>query len=441
MNRTATVALIAAVSAIAAVGIGVAVYPTRPPGPPDVVVLLIDDAGWADFSMHGSPDFHTPRIDALASEGVRFTAGYVAAPICSPSRAALLTGRYPQRFGHEGNPPVDGGPSSGLPLSEHLIPELLAPAGYTSAVIGKWHLGDHPRFHPNRRGFDHFSGILRGERPYFPGRTKRGEQWEVNGTPVAEEFTYVTDHIADEALAFLASEAGPRFLFVSFTGVHAPLQALKADVEAADPGLPVKRRKLAAMTASVDRAVGRVLDAVPDDALVFLINDNGAGAKNHGDNQPWRGGKSRVYEGGIRVPFVVRLPGVPPQVYDSPVSTLDVLPTVLSMLHLPVPPELDGVDLVPFLDGRRTDAPHEALFWRLGTSWAVRRGDLKLVWDRDDGPGLYDLATDPSETTDLGDIPERRSLQEAYDTWNAQNIEPAFESATERRTKRETQSE
>ena len=399
--------------------------------PPDIVIFLVDDAGWADFSMHGS-EIPTPRIDALAESSVRFTQGYVAASICSPSRAALLTGRYPQRFGHETNPPVGARENTGLPLTETLLPEHLAPAGYTSALIGKWHLGEAAHFHPNQRGFDHFSGFLKGQRHYTRGERNSG-RWQVDGAFEPESFSYVTDHIAAEAVRFLGSTWGPALVVVSFSAVHAPLQGTDADLAAVPATEP--RKELAAMTVALDRAVGTVLDAVSDDAVVWFLNDNGAGPKNTGSNLPFRGGKSRVYEGGIRVPFTLRAPGLEPGSFAQPVSALDILPTVLAIADQPRPEGIDGANLIRHIQDRT--APHELLFWKLGDTWAVRDARFKLVHDRDDGFGMFDLQNDPEEANDLGDHFRRGALLAAWKAWDADNVPPAFESSSELRQAQE----
>ncbi|MEZ4319262.1 MAG: sulfatase-like hydrolase/transferase [Myxococcota bacterium] len=419
----------------------------RPEGaPPNIVVLLIDDAGYADFGMNGSPHFQTPAIDALAAEGVRFTAAYVTAPICSPSRAGILSGRYPQRFGHEFNPPSNAGPEAGLPVTVTTLADVLHERGYATAAIGKWHLGRSGHFNPTRRGFDSFYGFLNGERSYFP-MTQRGPQDLKRGTRhVPESFDYLTDELASEASDWIGAHAHePFFLYVAFNAVHMPLDALREDVMAQAPELTGERRTLAAMTAAVDRAIGHVLDAlereeIGDETVVFLLNDNGAGKQNHGDNAPFHGGKGNLYEGGIRVPYVVRWPGVTDDgtTFDAPVSALDIFPTALAAAGAPPREELDGVDLRPWLDGDRADAPHPLLFWRLGESWAIRDGSMKLLSDRGGTPQLFDLESDPGEQVDLSSQdPERvATLQRRYDAWNLQLAAPAFESATEERAGR-----
>ncbi|MCB9673803.1 MAG: sulfatase-like hydrolase/transferase [Alphaproteobacteria bacterium] len=412
--------------------------------PPNIVVFLVDDAGYADFGFTGSESFHTPRIDALAAESVRFTNGYVTASLCSPSRAALLTGRYQQRFGHELNPPPTAAIEAGLPRTVTTLADLLRGQGYKTAAIGKWHLGIHKELQPNQRGFDYFYGFLRGERTYFPQTAHGAQAMKRDNRVVDEDFEYLTDELGADAARWIDAHAGsPFFLYLAYGAVHMPLEALQSDLDEQDPDLVGNRRRLAAMTASLDRSIGLVLDALDehdlaDDTIVFFVNDNGAGGKNEGDNAPYRGGKSSLYEGGVRVPFTVRWPGVATAdtVYDAPVSTIDIAPTALAAAGLPlgkVP--LDGVDLAPWLGGKAEGVPHEALFWRQGTNWAVRQGDLKLVETKGKPPELYDLATDPAEATDLAAArpDDLAALRALWDVWDRDNVEPAFESNTEHR--------
>ncbi|MCB9668763.1 MAG: sulfatase-like hydrolase/transferase [Alphaproteobacteria bacterium] len=414
--------------------------------PPNIVVLLVDDAGYADFSLTGSPTMRTPAIDGIAAEGVTFDTAYVAAPICSPSRAALLTGRYPQRFGHEHNPPPSLAPRAGIPTTEVLLSDRLKQAGYATGLFGKWHLGAAPPYLPNARGFDAFEGVLRGERSYFPGEPEGLAAWRVDGDVVEETFPYVTDRIADASIAFMeAHQSEPFFALVAFTAVHTPLEAHPADLAVQPEALQGQRRTLGAMTTALDRAVGAIDRAIhdlglEDDTLVFFLNDNGAGVRNAGDNSPFRGGKGRLWEGGVHVPFVVRWPGVAPagQRRAAMVSSLDIVPTALAAARVPLPSGLDGLDLAGVLRGD-TDAPHRAIHhWRLGTSWAIREGDLKLVVDKGADPALFDLATDPSESKDLAaarpdDVARLRALHHA---WNAELVPPAFESNTSSRRRK-----
>ena len=383
---------------------------------PDIVVLLTDDAGYADFGFTGASDGATPAIDALAARGTVCTQGYVTASVCSPSRAGLLSGRYQQRVGHEfnANQLREGDGEWGFPREAALLPEMLKPAGYRTVFLGKWHLGMLAEHHPNANGVDEFVGLLGGSRSYRAApRAGRAQRLERNGEPLDESDDsmgdlYLTDFLADEAVRSLetAGEA-PLFLFVSFTGVHTPMHARDP---ALDPGGPRgrthegRRPTERAMMRAVDEAVGRIVGAMRPGTLVFLANDNGGATNNGSDNGPLRGMKGSKWEGGIRVPFLVAWDGVVPAGarYDLPVSALDIAATSVASARAPAPPEpLDGVDLVPFLQGARDGAPHEWLFWRRGVASAVRHGDWKLIRVEGNPDILLDLARDPAETTSL----------------------------------------
>jgi arylsulfatase A-like enzyme len=416
------------------------------PRRPNVVILLADDLGYADVGFQGCKDIPTPHIDSLAQGGVRCSSGYVSGPYCSPTRAGLLTGRYQQRFGHEFNP--GGGPDAGLPLGETTIADRLKAAGYVTGLVGKWHLGSAAKFHPQKRGFDEFFGFLGGAHPYFPGRGAP----IYRGTEVVNETEYLTDAFAREAVAFIdRHKARPFFLYLAFNAVHTPMQATEGRLKRFDPIADRQRRTYAAMTAAMDEAVGRVLDklrsaGLEEDTLIFFFSDNGGPTMrgttiNGSRNTPLRGSKRTTLEGGIRVPFVVRWKGKLPagKVYDRPVIQLDVLPTALAAAGVAVRPEwkLDGVDLLPYLDGRNGSPPHETLYWRLGQQTAIRRGDWKLVrYDPtvDGGAGrvtparLYNLARDVGEANDLAaKEPERaRELEAAWQKWSEQMARPRW---------------
>lgn len=424
---------------------------------PNVVVIVADDLGYADLGFQGGRDIPTPRIDALASGGVRCTSGYVTGPYCSPTRAGLLTGRYQQRFGHEFNPGEAGG-ESGLPVSQTTIADRLKKAGYATGLIGKWHLGSKPQFHPQKRGFDEFFGFLGGQHTYFAEKTDS----ILRGTEVVHEKEYLTDAIARESVAFIERhKAKPFFLAVSFNAVHTPMDATDERLSRfADIANPM-RRKYAAMLAAMDEAIGRVLDSLKaqgleQDTLVVFFSDNGGPTMpgttvNASNNAPLRGSKRTTLEGGIRVPFVLSWKGTLPagKTYDRPVIQLDIAPTVLAAAGVAAPADvsLEGVDLLPYLTGKKADTPHEALFWRLGSQMAVRKGNWKLVrYDATiDTPGetsrgmaakvtdarLYDLSKDLGETHDLaGRNPEKvKELMAVWDTWNAKNIAPAWGAA------------
>jgi len=409
--------------------------------PANVLLIYIDDLGYADLGCQGAADLKTPNIDFLAKTGVRFTSGYVTAPLCSPSRAALVTGRYQQRFGHEyntGNIERQAAEDIGLPLSQSSVADALRKQGYTTGVIGKWHLGTRDKFHPQRRGFDEFFGFLGGGHSYFDWEDiRRGPI--LRGTEPAHGDEYLTDAYSREAVDFIhRHKDGPFFLYLSYNAVHTPMEAperyLARFPDSADP----TRRTMAAMLSAVDDGVGRVLQGIRDDGiekdtLIFCISDNGGTAgSNASFNEPLRSGKGTMYEGGIRVPFIVRWPRVLPAggVVDFPVSTLDVFPTALAAAggSLDRNSLLDGVNLAPFLTGDTHLPPHEALFWRMGANFAVRKGDWKLVRARPGEPELYNLSTDMSEAHNLAqshpDIV--RELQAEYSRWDAHNVEPVW---------------
>jgi arylsulfatase A-like enzyme len=421
------------------------------PRRPNVVILLADDLGYADVGFHGCKDIPTPHLDALAKSGVRCSNGYVSGPYCSPTRAGLMTGRYQTRFGHEFNP-GNAGPNIGLPLTETTLADRLKGAGYATGWVGKWHLGAAARFHPQKRGFAEAFGFLGGAHPYFPDMGApifRGEE------EVAEK-EYLTDAFAREAVAFIdRHKKGPFFLYLAFNAVHTPMHATEERLKKFPDLMPGQRRTYAAMTLGLDDAVGRVLDKLraeklEEDTLLFFFSDNGGPTMpgttiNGSSNAPLRGSKRTTLEGGIRVPFVVSWKGRLPagKVYDLPIIQLDVLPTALTAAGID-PEKLDrrsdGVDLLPFLQGKNQAPPHDRLYWRFGEQMALRQGDWKLVrYDPvADGAGpnagkatppkLYDLAKDIGEANDLAAThPEKlRELQAVWQKWNADQVKPLW---------------
>jgi arylsulfatase A-like enzyme len=410
------------------------------PRRPNIVVIVADDLGYADLGFQGGRDVPTPHLDALAASGVRCTSGYVSGPYCSPTRAGLLTGRYQQRFGHEFNPGPPGPETTaiGLPLTETTLADRLAKAGYATGLVGKWHLGNGPEFHPQSRGFAEFFGFLGGAHGYGPfpdGDTgpnaiRRGRQ------PVAEK-EYLTDAFAREAVAFIDRHAAaPFFLLLTFSAVHTPMEA-RAGAEDRFAGItPPRRRTYAAMLAAMDDAVGKVTTALAerkltDDTIVFFISDNGGPPVNASSNGTLRGHKATTWEGGVRVPFLVSWPGTLPagKAYDQPVIQLDVTPTALAAAGVALPDGLDGVDLRPFLAGDRTGAPHEALYWRFGQQRAIRMGNWKLVEATGaPAPLLVDLVADRAEQIDrsTAEPQTRQRFEEAWKAWNATLEEPRW---------------
>jgi arylsulfatase A-like enzyme len=407
---------------------------------PNILVIISDDHGYAEIGVQGCRDVPTPRIDSLAKNGVRFTNGYVSCPVCSPTRAGLLTGRYQQRFGHEFNPgpALTADAEFGLSLKETTLAERLKSLGYATGMVGKWHLGYKPEFNPTKRGFDEFFGFLGGGHPYLGERRGDGNP-VMRGTMPVEEKEYLTDAFGREAVAFIEKhKSEPFFLYLAFNAVHNPLEASDKYLKRFE-SLQGKRRTFAAMLSAMDDNVGRVLDKLrelklEEDTLIFFVADNGGPTPNTTSrNDPLRGAKGQVYEGGIRVPFIVQWKGQLPagKVYEQPVIALDIHPTAVAVAGGKLAPEwkLDGVNLLPYLKGERTDAPHRALFWRFGEQHAIRQGDWKLLKVRGAAkPELYNLAEDMSEKNDLAEKhPDRvKQLTDAYNAWNAQLQEPRW---------------
>jgi arylsulfatase A-like enzyme len=418
---------------------------------PNILVLFSDDQGYEDLGVQGSKDIPTPRIDSLARNGVRCTDGYVSSAMCSPSRAGLLTGRSQSRFGHDINwePdwPVDPNDTRGLPLTETTLGDQLKAAGYHTGVIGKWHLGEAPPFHPNRRGFDEFFGFIGGGHNYPTGSYRDSPPLnhyntllERNGEPQPAAPGYLTTVLGEESAAFIhRNKEKPWLLYTAFNAPHTPLQATPELLERVKHIQDEKRRTYAAMIVGMDDAVGRILQQLREDGLeertlIFFLSDNGGTTENNtSSNAPLRGRKGTMWEGGIRVPFLVQWKGVLPagKVYDRPVSSLDILPTALAAAGAPsiADQPLDGVNLVPYFLGEKVGDPHDLLFWRLAERniWAVRGGDHKLV-KQGEATGLYNLSKDIGETRDLvGELPEvRAKLQKAFDEWHAELIPPLW---------------
>ena len=409
------------------------------PAAPNLIIILTDDMGYADVGFNGCKDIPTPHIDTIAARGVQFTSGYVAYSYCSPSRAGLLTGRYPQRFGHEYNPPdKPDDPTVGLPRSETTLADSLGKAGYYCGIVGKWHLGMHESLHPMSRGFDEFFGFLGGLSRYLPENHPRIFR---NHEPVTIT-KYLTDEFSDEALRFVEKNKDkPFFLYLAYNAPHIPMQA-SGKYLARFPNIEnPARRTYAAMVSAVDDGVGRLLDKLrelnlEENTLIFFLSDNGGPpAQNASDNAPLRGGKSSVWEGGFRVPFAVQWPEHLPAgiKYDYPVSSLDIFATIAALADAPTDPArpLDGVNLIPYLTGKDDTEPHNAIYTRKvhDGSFAVRNGDYKLVIQGENqNPQLYDLGKDIGETTDLAaQKPEQlQTLDKLRQQWNAQLIEPVF---------------
>ena len=366
---------------------------------PNILIILADDAGYADFGFMGAIDVKTPNIDKLASQGRFFTDAHVAATVSSPSRAMLMTGRYGQRFGYECNVSNIG---EGLPVEEEILPALLKRNGYRTACIGKWHLGTLPEQHPNKKGFDTFYGLIGGSRPYFYNentcdRDGVQTQYQHNGKPLSFD-GYFTDELTKRAKQVIAANNKPFMMYLSYTAPHSPNQATKKDL-ARFEGQP--RQVYAAMMYALDRGVGEVVSELKrtgkyDNTLIFFLSDNGGSTTNNSSNLPLKGFKGNKFEGGQRVPFLVswgnRFKGGQP--FTGLTSSLDIFATVVDIIGIPkdqLHKPLDGVSLYPFLTGKKNGNPHDNLFWRKMDTRAVRSGDYKLIITRGVDSVMYNL--------------------------------------------------
>ncbi|MFT5104528.1 MAG: arylsulfatase A-like enzyme [Verrucomicrobiales bacterium] len=443
---------------------------------PNVVFFLIDDLSWADLACYGSEFHETPNLDRLAKQGLRFTDAYASCPVCSPTRASVMTGKYPARLGITDwigagqkrlalvTPPNE----AFLPPSEVTIGEAMQQAGYKTAYFGKWHLGKQDAHHPEKQGFGYHRGVNRAGQPgsYFHpfSRGKKGDS-SVPDFDAAGEGSYLTDLIADEAVKFVESNKDkPFFAMVAHYSIHTPIQAKKEDTEKYQKKLAARGREtaaefrdekgfgrtrlnqnnaaLAAMVGSVDASVGRMLDkldelGLSDKTMIIFTSDNGGLSTLQGKrvgpgcNLPLRAGKGWMYEGGIRVPLIIKLPGVtkPGSTCSVPVVSTDFYPTLLDVAGLEARPEqhLDGVSLAGLLKGE-TSLEREAIFWHYPhyhgsgnrPTAAVRKGDWKLVRYYETGEEeLYHLKDDLGEAKDLAgeDSAKHRELKVSLDGW------------------------
>lgn len=472
------------------------------PERPNIIVLVADDLGYGEIVTDHKARIPTPHIDEIGKNGILFRAGYVTAPNCSASRAGMMSGRFQTRFGHEFNPTEakHDDPRAGIPSSEVTIAELLRGVGYTTGLIGKWHLGGTLGAHPMRHGFDEFYGFLheghyfvpspydgvttwlrREELPYgsggksaesadaaeplpnATGRTPQDRRWVSadsqlvystvlgytepaydagnpimrNGQPIEEE-EYLTDAITRESVSFIdRHDDKPFFLFVSYNAVHSPMQATDAYMEKFDYIDDIHRRIFAGMLSHLDSSVGAIMsklreEGLEENTLVFFISDNGGPTRElTSSNLPLRGGKSDMYEGGIRVPFLAQWKGHLPagKIEERAVSSVDIYATAASVAgaELPTDRVVDGVNMIPYLTGGKSGVLHDALFWRQGNGTAVQVDGWKLVQnDRDPRSAhaweLYHLAEDLREETDLA-LAEPEKVQDLRGVWAQLNAE------------------
>ena len=453
----------------------------KPASPrPNILLIIVDDLGYGELGCQGNSQIPTPNIDAIAKNGIRFTSRYVSAPNCSPSRAGLLTGKYQTRFGYENNPigAKNDDPGYGLPTDQKTMAEILHNTGYTTAMIGKWHLGGTAKFHPMRRGFDEFLGFLHEGHSYaYPtwkgvtsmlrrlslpdgskGRWTNGNTvyytsmgyneppYDANnpilrGSQPVEESSYLTEAFANEAISFIDRKKDqPFFLEVAFNSVHSPMQAKNEDLAGLSGIEDIQRKIFAGMLINMDRGIGRIIQklrdsGLEDNTIIIFISDNGGPTRElTSSNLPLRGEKGNLYEGGIRIPFMIQWKGHIPsgKIYENPVISLDILPTVAVAAGAEFPQDIDGVNLLPYIKGEKTGQPHQSLYWRQNGLTAFREGNWKIFSHKFNGQQpeweLYNLAEDLGEKNNLiKKNPDK--FNELFPKWkelNGKMMEPLF---------------
>lgn len=466
--------------------------------PPNVILIVADDLGFNDITLHGGGiaggRVSTPNIDSIASQGVSFTNGYSANATCAPSRAALMTGRYATRFGFEFTPTpkqfmklVTGIPdpqqphpaiyhaerenelisyeSMGLPTSEVTMAKLLQGGGYHTVHLGKWHLGDSPQFRPYNHGFDESLSLLHGGSMYLPTKHANvvnsmqdydpidkflwaAEPWGIrhNDREPFQPPKYMTDYLSDEAVKVVqANKNRPFFMYLAYNAPHTPLQATREDYDALSFIPDHTTRVYAAMIRSLDRNIGRVLKSlkdqgIDDNTLVIFTSDNG-GAHYigvDGINAPYRGWKATFFEGGIRVPFFMRWPAAIPRgvKVTTAVNHFDVFATAAAAAGVAVPMDrpIDGVNLLPFANGKSRGDAHESLFWRTDSYRVMRTKDWKLqVTERPKMDRLYHLSVDPTERNNLAakEPAQLEAMKTQLAAWEKQQVRPLWPSLGE----------
>ncbi len=409
--------------------------PDKNQNKPNVIVILADDAGYVDFGFMGSKDLETPNLDKLAENGVIFTDAHVSATVCAPSRAGLITGKYQQRFGFEANGTGDS-KSGDIGLSDDVVTmaDVFKQHNYSTIALGKWHLGATETDHPNKRGFDDFYGFLAGSRSYFPMENPSiNHMLQHNGKKV--EFDgYLTDILGDKSVTYVEEHQDkPFFMYLSYNAVHTPMEAKATHLEKYKDH---PRKKLAAMTWSLDENIGKLIDKLEEtgqlnNTLIFFLSDNGGANNNQSDNGPLKGFKGNKFEGGHRVPFIVYWGAEikENQTFNGLTSSLDIFTTAIAAAGIETNIELDGINLLPYLKGEKHGDPHDKLFWRKLNEAGARIGHYKLVRLDDYGSTLYNLNHDLGETIDISetDIKMSQLLNKKLRLWESKLLEPLWD--------------
>lgn len=418
---------------------------------PNVVIILADDQGNADAGFQRLPaTISTPAIDKLAAGGVIFSEGYASAYVCAPTRAGLMTGRYQQRFGFY----TANDSRAGMPLSETTLADILQKEGYRTGIFGKWHLGIEKSYHPLNRGFQDFYGFLgHGGHDYYNFTCADEKNYECiqrNFMPVNDK-GYLTDILAKEACSFIkvnSRKKTPFFLYLPFNAVHAPLQAPEEDINRFNTGNRNRDIQIA-MIYRMDIAIGEVIrtlkeEGIYENTIIFYFSDNGGAKATSANNLPLRDYKQSVYEGGLRVPFVMSWPAkLKPSVCKEPVISLDIMPTICAALDIKLPTNIiyDGKNILPSIEGKLKQPLHEELFWDGAENrWAVRSGQWKLVFEKDAKLELYDLQNDLSESQNLAtQNPEKTNeLKLKYEKWRAEMKTPMGDFKNKNKVRKKT---
>ena len=462
---------------------------------PNIILITVDDLGMADCSLYGEGDISTPNIELLGSQGIIFENAYVTSPVCAPSRAAMITGRYQHRFGFEFTmherylknrleylgfkyavnsepwvakwmssvPDADGIHNQGLPLSEITLAEILKKHGYNTGIMGKWHLGWSKEKQPAAFGFDEQYGFFNSHSLYSPEGTdgiidqKIDTDWTDsyiwsgqrngphaiyrNGIEI-EENGYLTDRITEESIAYMDEhKEDPFFLWISYSAPHTPLQAPKEYVDQFSEIEDPVKRVYRAMISNLDDNIGRLIEYMNDQnladkSIIFFISDNGGAEYTHTtDNGRYEGGKNTEFEGGVKVPMIIRLPGKTAAGSRFPhmVSSMDIFATSIASAGIEMMPgrKLDGANLVPHLKGENKMPPHEYLFWQRGISKVVRNNEFKLVMNEYSGTEiLYDLNQNKYENPDVASYNRKmvNELKTAFQSWKKSNKSPMWPS-------------
>lgn len=391
---------------------------------PNILIILADDLGYADLSIHGSKDCLTPHIDLIAKEGIQCQRAYVSAPQCSPSRAGLMTGRYQQRFGHEANPEKPYVQTFGLDQSQKTIASFMQESGYNTQFYGKWDLGSIPSAQPWTRGFDYSFCHYAGARSFHSGLRKEGSYPRLRKSPDDKSIYkgYLTDLITDDAIVNLERVNGePWFAFMSYLNPHWPMEPKQTDLDNHTDTKDLHRKTFLGLMDNLDQNVGKLLAHLEesgqvDNTVVIFLSDNGAPTgkprksndakleygKNASLNDPFRGVKGEVFEGGIRTPLFIKYPQkLSPGSYPHPVSSLDLLPTCLALADGKLDRKFDGKDLMPYLTQEKTGKPHATLYWRWFNNWAMLHNKWKLVIAGHNNRMLFDIEKDPYERNNI----------------------------------------